>query len=102
MKKGKELAELYASSDAFIFPSKEDTYGIVLLEALASGTPIISYPSPGAKQCIINELNGFITNDLQQAVNNIDMIERNQVAKSSKQYTWQHSADEFLSNILNT
>ena len=47
MKEGEELAEHYASADVFMFPSRTDTFGLVLLEALASGVPVAAYPVTG-------------------------------------------------------
>jgi glycosyltransferase involved in cell wall biosynthesis len=51
-KVGSDLAAIYASSDVFVFPSRTDTYGIVLLEALASGQPIAAFPAPGPRDVI--------------------------------------------------
>ena len=47
VKSGETLAEAYASADVFVFPSRTDTYGVVLLEALASGVPVAAYPVTG-------------------------------------------------------
>ena len=44
---GEELAQVYASADVFVFPSRTDTFGIVMIEALASGLPVAAYPAPG-------------------------------------------------------
>jgi glycosyltransferase involved in cell wall biosynthesis len=46
-RRGDELSRLYASSDVFVFPSRTDTFGLVILEALACGTPVAAYPVPG-------------------------------------------------------
>ena len=68
-KKEIELARWYAGADAFVFPSKTDTFGIVLLEALACGTPIAAYPVTGPKDLIVNGVNGFTDDNLLNAIN---------------------------------
>ncbi len=49
---GEELAEIYAAADVFVFPSKTDTFGLVLLEALASGLPVAAFPVTGPRDVI--------------------------------------------------
>ena len=49
---GEELARAYASADVFVFPSLTDTFGLVLLEALASGVPVAAFPVPGPKDVL--------------------------------------------------
>ncbi len=49
--RGERLAEIYAAADVFVFPSRTDTYGLVLLEALASGVPVAAFPVDGAARC---------------------------------------------------
>lgn len=102
-KEGIELAEWYASAEVFVFPSKSDTFGIVLLEALASGTPVASYLQPGPVECVKVGHNGIINENLQCAVNlcakNID---RMNVYDSSKDWTWQESAKNFLALLSKT
>lgn len=58
--KGKELSSLYASCDVFVFPSSTETFGNVVLEAMASGLPVITSNSGGVKDSIINGYNGFL------------------------------------------
>ena len=65
-KKEIELAKWYAGADAFVFPSKTDTLGIVLLEALACGTPLAAYPVTGPKDLIVN---GVINKTQNQGYN---------------------------------
>jgi len=68
---GIELAQWFASARCFVFPSKADTFGIVILEALASGTPVAAYPVAGAQEVIVNGVNGYIGEDLQLSVDKI-------------------------------
>jgi glycosyltransferase involved in cell wall biosynthesis len=58
-KKGKELAQIYASSDIFVFPSSTETFGNVVLEAMASGVPVIGADAGGVKNTIKHKINGL-------------------------------------------
>jgi glycosyltransferase involved in cell wall biosynthesis len=98
-KKGTELATLIANSKAFIFPSLNDTFGIVLLESIACGTPVISYHTSGSREVIKQYQNGIITNDLQLSLQYVDRISRETTYESSKEWTWERSAENFLSLI---
>lgn len=60
IKKGDELAELYASADLFAFPSRTETFGQVVLEAMASGLPVIGYDSPGVRDLILDQESGIL------------------------------------------
>src|SRR6185312_3758619 len=66
-KQGEELARLFASADVFVFPSRTDTFGLVLLEALASGTPVAAYPVTGPIDVIADATIGVLDNDLRAA-----------------------------------
>ena len=68
LKEGQDLAEIYASCDVFVFPSKTDTFGIVLLEALASGLPVAAYPVMGPLDVIGDSGVGSLKEDLAEAV----------------------------------
>lgn len=97
---GLELAIWYANADCFVFPSKTDTFGIVILEALASGTPVASYPTAGAKETIEAGINGCMSDCLQEAVDVCLNISREQVYDSSKKWTWKNATNTFLNNLL--
>jgi glycosyltransferase involved in cell wall biosynthesis len=92
---GVKLAEWYANADAFVFPSKTDTFGIVLLESISSGTPVIAYSQPGPLEVVADGVNGFIVSDLQDGVNNIHKINRNEVYNSSKKWSWKTATNQF-------
>lgn len=64
---GEELAAHYASADCFVFPSRTETFGNVILEGLASGLPVASVPAPGPIDLITNGINGAIDDDLRRA-----------------------------------
>ena len=75
-KKGEELAEIYASCDFFVFPSTTDSFGIVVLEAMASGLPVLVSDKGGPKEIILDNLNGFIlkNNDSKEWKSKIESL----------------------------
>jgi glycosyltransferase involved in cell wall biosynthesis len=93
---GKELQQLYASSDVFVFPSLTDTFGIVLLEAIASGTPVASYDVTGPKDIIINGVNGYRGSDLKECIEKCLLLDRNIVSKSANIWTWESCTNIFF------
>ena len=101
-KHGIELAKYYANSDVFVFPSKSDTFGVVMLEAIACGTPIAAYPVTGPIDVIVSGINGAMDNDLNQAIVKCLTINRDVVAKSSDHFTWQACTDVFEKNLIST
>jgi glycosyltransferase involved in cell wall biosynthesis len=93
---GEELASYYQLADVFVFPSTTDTFGMVILEAMACGTPVAAYPVTGAVDQIHNGINGHMNWDLEQAVKNCLNLDRSLVTESVKQASWQHSAETFV------
>jgi len=96
---GKELSEIYANAEVFVFPSKSDTFGVVILESIASGTPVAAYPEPGPIEVIENNINGCVHNNLQEALKFAEKCERNFVYESSRKWTWDNSANQFINSI---
>ena len=66
-KHGEELADIYAAADVFVFPSKTDTFGLVLLEALASGLPVAAFPVKGPRDVIGDAPVCALDHDLRDA-----------------------------------
>ena len=90
--RGKDLAAAYASSDVFVFPSTTDTFGNVVIEAQASGIPVVVSDSGGPKELVENNANGFITKshdleDFTRAVRNliVDANLRKQMGQRARQ-----------------
>lgn len=99
-KVGEELANWYANADCFVFPSKTDTFGIVLLESIASGTPVAAYPEPGPLEVVVEGRNGSINKDLELAVNNALTCDRYSTFLTSEQWTWKTSVRQFLDALV--
>ena len=99
-KHGKELAEYYANSDVFVFPSKADTFGIVMIESMACGTPIAAYPVTGPIDVIKNGVNGYMHENLYFAVKECLTIDRNIVIEESGNWSWEICYDQFVNILL--
>jgi len=93
---GETLAAHIAAADVFVFPSRTDTYGVVQLEALASGVPVAAYPVPGPKDVIGGYAVGVLDDDLCAACLNALTISRAACREFALQRSWQESARQFL------
>jgi glycosyltransferase involved in cell wall biosynthesis len=93
---GEELASYYQNADVFVFPSKSDTYGIVILESMACGTPVAAYPVTGPIDQIIDGKNGYVDHDLLTAVLNCLTIKRTDTYSTVKNISWKNSAKQFV------
>lgn len=100
LKKHEELACYYAAADVFVFPSRTDTFGLVMLEALACGTPVAAYPVPGPLD-VIGEHNavGCLHENLEEAVHIALTEDRTQCRTHALRYSWQASTQQFLDNL---
>lgn len=97
---GERLAEIYASADAFVFPSLTDTFGVVLLEALASGVPVAAFPVAGPRDVIGDSKTGVLDDDLRRAATAALAIPRDLCRKYALQFSWRESARQFFGNVL--
>ncbi len=95
---GEALAETYASADVFVFPSRTDTFGIVLIEAMASGLPVAAFPVPGPIDVVGPEA-GVLDEDLGAACLKALTIPREAARAYSVRYTWRESARQFLGHV---
>jgi 1,2-diacylglycerol 3-alpha-glucosyltransferase/glucuronosyltransferase len=94
-----ELAALYAAADVFVFPSRTDTFGLVVLEALASGLPVAAYPVPGPLDIVGDSGVGALDEDLRAASLAALAIPRERCRAHALNFTWQASARQFLANL---
>jgi len=96
---GEDLAAAYRSADVFVFPSRTDTFGNVVTEALASGTPVAAFPVTGPKDILTDPLAGTLSDDLAQAVRRSLLLKREDARGLGEQFTWSASALQFLSAL---
>lgn len=96
---GEALAECYASADVFVFPSLTDTFGMVLLEAMASGLPVAAYPVTGPIDIVAPGITGVLSEDLRAAAVQALSLSSAQIRERAMEYGWQSAARLFLANI---
>ncbi|HEY0832887.1 MAG TPA: glycosyltransferase family 1 protein [Azospirillum sp.] len=96
---GEELAAYYAAADVFVFPSRTDTFGLVLLEALASGVPVAAYPVPGPLDVVNGSGAGCLDEDLGRAVAGALRIAPEVCRDHALNFSWRKSAEQFLANL---
>ena len=89
----------YASADVFVFPSRTDTFGIVLIEALASGLPVAAFPVTGPLDVIGDSGAGALSEDLSAACLAALEIPREKARAHSLNFTWRESARQFLGHV---
>ena len=95
-KTGPELARIFASSDVFVFPSRTDTFGIVLLEAIASGLPVAAFPVTGPADIFGDGVGGVISEDLRQACIDALAITPREAREKAMRFGWKACAELFL------
>jgi len=99
LKKGEELAQYFSAADVFVFPSKSDTFGLVLLEALASGLPVAAYPVTGPVDILQQDRVGVMNKDLGAAVTRALKLRSEDCRNYTLQYSWENAAKQFLNNL---
>lgn len=95
---GAALAAAYAHADVFVFPSRTDTFGLVMIEAMACGTPVAAYPVPGPID-VVTPRTGVLDPDLEIAIAGALACDRDRVAAHGRQFSWETSARQFLSAL---
>lgn len=96
---GTELAQAYRAADVFVFPSKTDTFGLVMIEALACGTPVAGYPVTGPIDILTPET-GAMADDLDVAIAQALIRDREACAAYGRSFTWEASAAQFLAALV--
>jgi glycosyltransferase involved in cell wall biosynthesis len=96
---GEALARAYAAADVFVFPSRTDTFGLVLLEALASGVPVAAFPVTGPRDVIGTAPVGALSEDLRQACLGALKLSPQECLNFVAGHTWEASAQAFINNI---
>ena len=99
-KTGTELAKYYAMADVFVFPSRWETFGIVMIEAMACGTPVAAYPCQGPLDVIDEGVTGCMNDDLKQAVSDALTLDRIRVWQASSRWSWPRAWEIFRDNLI--
>lgn len=92
---GRALAGAYAGADVFVFPSKTDTFGLVMIEALACGTPVAGFPVSGPLDIVTDEV-GALDEDLAAAISSALTRDRRACRAYGRSYSWEESARQFF------
>jgi len=94
-----ELARFYRAGDVFVFPSLTDTFGLVLLEAMACGTPVAAFPVAGPLDVVGNSKAGVLDADLKTACLKALNLDRSAVRRYAEQFSWQMAARQFEQHL---
>ena len=97
---GQDLVNQYALADVFVFPSVTDTFGVVIIEALAQGCPVAAYPVAGPIDIIKNGVTGYLDNNLAQSVRNCLALNNDRVKQASAKWTWAECWRIFKKNLV--
>ena len=99
-KTGKDLARYFANADCFVFTSRADTFGVVIIESLAVGTPVAAYPVAGPKDILENGITGHMSEDLKHSIDVCLRLPRDRVESASQQWTWEQCWEIFKNNLI--
>jgi glycosyltransferase involved in cell wall biosynthesis len=99
-KTGKELADYYRMADVFVFPSQWETFGIVMIEAMACGTPVAAYPVQGPLDVVDQGVTGYMSQDLRVAIDQCLTLDQNLIAQGSQRWSWQRAWEIFKNNLV--
>jgi glycosyltransferase involved in cell wall biosynthesis len=94
-----ELSQYIAAADVFVFPSRTDTFGLVLLEAMASGVPVAAYPVTGQIDVVLRGVSGILDDDLANAARKALHLNPADCRAHAMQFTWERATDQFLTNL---
>jgi len=94
-----ELARVYAAADVFVFPSRTDTFGLVLLEAMACGLPVAAYPVTGPRDVIGDSKAGVLHEDLRTACLQALQLKREDALARARLFTWRAATEQFYGHL---
>jgi glycosyltransferase involved in cell wall biosynthesis len=97
---GKELARHMAAADVFVFPSRTDTFGLVMLEAMACGVPVAAYPVQGPIDLVQQGETGMLDEDLRDAALAALTLDRKRCREEACKYSWEAASRQFLINLV--
>ena len=99
-KRGQELIDWLSHCDVLVFPSLTDTFGLVIIEALAMGIPVAAHDVTGPKDIISNGVDGYLNTDLAKAALQCLKLDPEACRQTALQYSWKHSAEEFVRHLI--
>jgi glycosyltransferase involved in cell wall biosynthesis len=99
MRTGEELAWYYRQADAFVFPSLTDTFGLVLIEAMACGTPVAAFPVSGPIDVVKDRQAGVLADDLAAAASAALLLDRDAVHRYGRTFSWTAATRQFEANL---
>ena len=94
-----ELVAIYGAADAFVYPSRTDTFGLVMLEALACGTPVAAYPVAGPLDVVGDSDGGVLDTDLRRAALAALDISRERARARALEFDWNRVSRQFLAHL---
>ena len=97
---GDELARHVAAADVFVFPSRTDTFGLVLLEAMACGVPVAAYPVTGPIDVVENGVTGVLSEDLRTAALAALNLDRRVCRDQALRHTWEAATRQFVAALV--
>jgi glycosyltransferase involved in cell wall biosynthesis len=95
-----ELARFYRAADVFVFPSRTDTFGLVLLEAMACGTPVAAYPVTGPIDVLKDGPSGVLDEDLRKACLAALDLDRGEVRRYAERFSWAAATEQFARHLM--
>lgn len=99
---GEALARVFAAADVFVFPSRTDTFGLVLLEALASALPVAAFPVPGPRDVLGDDAGtvGILDEDLRRAALAAVGLDRAACRRFAERFSWEECAASFCNSLV--
>ncbi len=98
-KTGADLATYYANADVFVFPSRWETFGIVMIEAMACGTPVAAYPCQGPLDVVKHGVTGYLRENLKLSITECLTLNRQNVELESLSWSWEEAWNIFKNNL---
>jgi glycosyltransferase involved in cell wall biosynthesis len=98
-KSGDDVARHFSAADVFVFPSRFDTFGLVLLESIACGTPVAAFPVRGPADVITSPDAGVLSEDLRDAALSALALDRSKARQAALPYSWRAATEQFQSHL---
>lgn len=97
---GKQLVHQYQNADCFVFTSKSDTFGLVMIESMSVGTPVAAFPVQGPIDVVDDGVTGVLNDDIQTAISQCLSLSRKTVFEGSKRWSWEKTTDIFVDTLV--